>query len=233
MNFANQNLLYMRFLSFFVLSLITLFFGSCIEIIDDLTIKTDGTGSFKYTVNLSSSKTRINSILALDSLDGKKVPKIGDIKIKVEKIRTELASFEGLSNIRVEQDYSNFIFKISLDFKSLAQLQGAIKKIVSEEINEKNAPHFAHNWLNWTGKEYQRSFPELNNAMLDKLSADDREEMKKGSYSAITRFEKPVTSTNNPKAVVSPNKLNVLLKHSIYDCTLNQKLQEIVIQTQP
>jgi hypothetical protein len=217
------------FLFFLAASLLS----SCLEIIDDLSIKTDGTGSFKYTINLSSSKTKINSLLALDSLDGKKIPKISEIKARAEKIKLDLAAFEGLSNVKLEQDYTNFIFKLSLDFKSLNQLQSAIKTIISNESSIKNTPHFAHNWLNWTGKEYQRSFPELDNAMLQKLSEEDRENLKKGTYSAITRFEKPIISASNPKAIISPNKLNIMLKNSIYDCTINQKIQELTVQTQP
>ena len=58
--------------------------SSCIEIIDDLTFKSDGSGTFKYTLNLSASKLKVNSILALDSLDGKKVPSIQEIKDKIK-----------------------------------------------------------------------------------------------------------------------------------------------------
>ena len=53
-----------------------LVFQSCIEIMDELTIHDDGSGTLKYAINLSSSRVKVNSILALDSLDGKKVPSI-------------------------------------------------------------------------------------------------------------------------------------------------------------
>ena len=63
--------------------------GSCIEIFDDLTIHNDGTGTLKYNINLSSSKLKINSILALDSLDGKKVPSIAFIKEEIARIKAK------------------------------------------------------------------------------------------------------------------------------------------------
>lgn len=50
---------------------------------DELTIHDDGSGTLKYVINLSSSRVKVNSILALDSLDGKKVPSIEEIKTKV------------------------------------------------------------------------------------------------------------------------------------------------------
>ena len=61
---------------FFVIS-------SCIEILDDITFNLDGSGTFKYTLNLSSSQVKINSILALDSLDGNKVPSLEEIQQKI------------------------------------------------------------------------------------------------------------------------------------------------------
>jgi hypothetical protein len=51
---------------------------SCIELIDDITINSDGSGKLKYSINLSSSKTECNSLILLDSLNGYKVPKYLD-----------------------------------------------------------------------------------------------------------------------------------------------------------
>ena len=77
-------------LKFIFLSLITLFtLNSCIEIFDDLTIHNDGTGTFKYNINLSSSKLKINSILALDSLNGVKVPSIEIVKSEIVRIKSK------------------------------------------------------------------------------------------------------------------------------------------------
>ena len=61
--------------------------ASCIEISDDISFKTDGSGTFKYVVNLSSSKIKVNSILSLDSLDGKKIPSSYQLKEKIEQYK--------------------------------------------------------------------------------------------------------------------------------------------------
>ena len=65
-----------------LLSLI-LILSSCIEIIDDIKLNLDGSGTFKYNINLSSSRTKVNSIIALDSIDGRKIPSLDEIKEKV------------------------------------------------------------------------------------------------------------------------------------------------------
>jgi hypothetical protein len=84
--------------------IIGLVFGltSCIEIIDDVTIHNDGSGTYKYTVNLSASKVKINSILALDSLDGKKVPSKEDIENDFLDVIESLKKKSGITNV----DYS-------------------------------------------------------------------------------------------------------------------------------
>ena len=89
----------MKYLRVLILALSALSVTGCIEIIDDLTLNMDGTGSFKYNINLSSSKVKINSILALDSLDGKRVPSIGEIKQKIDRLDEQLKSESGISNV--------------------------------------------------------------------------------------------------------------------------------------
>ena len=102
------------FLSIFVL----LSMSSCIDIIDDLTLKSDGSGSFKYTINLSESKIKINSILALDSIEGRRVPSIEEIKQKINHFKSKFETKQGISNLVVESNFTDFIFKIKCDFTS-------------------------------------------------------------------------------------------------------------------
>jgi len=49
---------------------------------DELTIHDDGSGTLKYAINLSSSRVKVNSILALDSLDGKNFQVLKKLKQK-------------------------------------------------------------------------------------------------------------------------------------------------------
>ena len=79
-------------------------FTSCIEIIDDLAVNEDGSGTFKYNVNISSSKIKLNSYLALDSLDGKRVPSLDEIKGYVDDVVTSLKKQKGISNLTIESN---------------------------------------------------------------------------------------------------------------------------------
>ena len=117
---------------------------SCIEILDDIKFNIDGSGTFKYTVNLSSSQVKLNSILALDSLDGKKVPSLPEIQEKMEEFRTELSEQEGISNVHIDTNYTQFIFKIQCDFSNVVNIQRGIEKSlhkITTKLNDENLSH--------------------------------------------------------------------------------------------
>ena len=122
----------MKIKSIFFLLVALFSLSSCIEIFDDLTIHNDGSGTLKYNVNLSSSKLKINSILALDSLDGKKVPSIGYIKEEIARIKTKFEAKAGISNVSLICDFEEFNFKLKCDFSTIDNLQTAIKEIILE-----------------------------------------------------------------------------------------------------
>lgn len=215
---------------FSVLSLI-LFFGltSCIEIIDDLTVKNDGSGSLKYTVNLSSSKVKVNSILALDSLDGKRVPSLDEIKQKIEQFIKTLDAQNGISNVKVDANYSDFIFKFYCDFSSVAQLQDGLKNSIVILTKEKSIAQLDHNWLSWDGTKLVRSIPEITGRKIKELNESDVEQLKKGTYTSITRFDRVVDKFENKEAQLSKSKMAVMVKTDTYRLKENQDVLENII----
>lgn len=208
---------------FFLIGFLILTLSSCVDIWDDITLHANGTGTYKYTVNLSASKVKINSILALDSVDGKRIPKISEIKEKIEYYRNKLEEKEGISNVKVESDYTDFIFKITLDFESVAVLQNGIREIIREEIKEKDDPALDENWLSWDGKTLTRVVPNFQ-TMIQKMKAEDQEKLKKGKYTCVSRFDKPIVKCDNPQAKISPTKVAGLIESNTYSVGTNPSI---------
>ena len=216
----------------FLFSLFTLlFFGfsSCIEIIDDISINEDGSGTFKYTVNLSSSKVKINSILALDSLDGKKIPSINEITKKFDRIVNLLQTKEGISNVDFQSDYTNFLFKVKCDFTSLESLQTAIREIVLSENKGRKIKELNHSWLHFENKALTRSIPQITVAKASEINNRDIELLKKGHYTSITRFDKEISSFKNESGHLSKNKKAVMIRTNPYLLTQNPQLLDNTI----
>jgi hypothetical protein len=204
-------------------------FTSCIEIIDDLSINEDGSGTFKYTVNLSSSKVKLNSYLALDSLDGKRVPSLEEIKGYVNDVVSSLKSQEGISNLSIESNYSDFIFKLSLDFNSVDELQAAIKAVAQENSKKRYLEELNHNWLDYSGNKLSRSIPKMNIERANRLSEEETKLLKEGTYTSITRFEREVDRSDNAKAVLAKNKKAVMVRTDTYSLTQKNQLLDNVI----
>lgn len=204
----------------FLIGFLILALSSCVDIWDDITIHADGSGTYNYRVNMSASKVKINSILALDSVDGRRIPKLAEIKEKIEYYRNKLEEKQGISNVRIESNYDDFIFKIYVDFESVADLQNGIREIIKEEIKDKNDPVLDENWLSWDGKTLTRIVPNFQ-AVIQKMKAEDQEKLKKGKYTSVSRFDKPIIKCDNPQAKISPTKTAGLIESNTYSVGTN------------
>lgn len=212
------------------LLLVSLFsLGSCIEIFDDLTIHNDGTGTFKYNINLSSSKLKVNSVLALDSLNGKKVPSIEEIKNEIARFKTTFESKSGISNVTVESNFTDFIFKFKCDFSNVSVLQTAIKEVISEENLLKDVESLSHDWISWEGQKLIRDIPEITINKTKDLTANEIELLGQGKYTSITRFDRAIEKFDNPAAKLSASKMAIMIQTNTYSLLQNTKLLENTI----
>ena len=222
-----RNLKFISLISFIVISL-----QSCIQIFDEIIVHNDGSGTYNFAVNLSESKIKINSILALDSIDGKRVPKIPEVKEKIAFYIKKLEAQEGISNVQVEANYVDFIFKFRCDFKNVTALQEGIREVVSEEMKNKSEPLLTDTWLSWDGQTLTRSIPSFV-IPLSKLNVKEQEELKNGKYFSVSRFDKEVSKSKNTQAVISPSKKAVKIVLDAYSVVSKPGLltDEITIST--
>ena len=212
---------------------LTFTLSSCIEIIDDIAIKNDGSGTFKYTVNLSSSKVKINSILALDSLEGRRVPSLEEIQQRVAAFKSKLESKTGISNVTLESNYGDYVFKLKCDFTNILVLQNALKEVIQEESKEKNITELEHTWLSWDGQKMVRSVPEFTVKKTKEFKQEEIDRLKEGNFTSISRFERPVEKFDNPSAVLSSNKLAVMIKTNPFVLSQNADVLENTIYLSP
>lgn len=223
----------MKFTSLLILLFSVFGLSSCIEIIDDVTINNDGSGTLKYTINLSASKVKINSVLALDSLEGQRVPTKDEIETRLNSFSKKLGSKNGISTVSIESNMTDFIFKLSCNFSSIDALQKAIKEVVEEESKDKNMQELDHNWMSWDGQKLSRSIPDITIEKTKSLKSEDVELLKQGTYTSITRFERAVDHFDNTNAILSKNKMAVMIKTNPYLLSQNYNLLENTIYLTP
>ncbi|MFM7007261.1 MAG: hypothetical protein ACKOWX_08405 [Flavobacteriales bacterium] len=220
----------MKYFFFFLLFALV---SSCIEISDDLTLNNDGSGTLRYKINLSASKIKVNSILALDSLDGKPVPSKAEISAKINEFVRILDAQVGISNVLIEENYTDYIFKFSCDFTSIRNLQDGIKLSLAQISNDKLSTSSEQFWLSWDGSTLVRSIPAYVTQQIKNYKLEEEEKLKEGVYTSIARFERPVASYENKLSTLSKNQMAVMVRTNTFDLKNNQHLLDNTIVLTP
>lgn len=210
---------------FFFLLLFTgiFLFTGCFEIVEDITIHKNGSGTFFYTINLSQSKTRLDGILQLDSTDGYRVPRRKEIDENILKTKQTLEKSPGITNVTTTNDWVNYIFTLKFDFNSVNNLNLAVETVSAELASDhKRIPEAADNFA-FTGKIFDRKSHYDAKVQGPKLTAQDKEILKNASYACIFRFDDLVSTNSNKDAKISKSGKSVMLKLNMLQLANGQK----------
>jgi hypothetical protein len=105
--------------------------------------------------------------------------------------------------------------------------------VIQEESKEKNIPELEHAWLSWDGQKMVRSIPEITVKKTKDFKQEDIDKLKEGNYTSISRFERSVDKFDNPSAIMSKNKMAVMIKTNPYALTQNSDILENTIYLSP
>lgn len=200
---------YFRLLIGMILPVVLL--TGCFEIVEEVTLHKDGSGHVELTMNLSKSKSRLNSIMLMDSINNYKVPTKADITSSFEKMVKEISKVKGVSNVSKKMDFNEYIFSVSCNFSNIEVLNQIIAHFSSDQKNIKaaNLNQFAYNT---NTKTFTRSY-EYNFAQeIKKVKAADKKVLEGATITTIYRFPNSVASASNPSSKISGSKTAVMLK---------------------
>ncbi|MCX6192278.1 MAG: hypothetical protein NT109_08345 [Flavobacteriia bacterium] len=218
---------------FYLFILIVFFLSSCIELIDDLTIHNDGSGTFKYIMNLSSSKIKVNSILALDSIDGKKVPSMAEIKTKLMSFAANLKTQPGISNVSMQINDFDLIVNFSCDFKTIGEFQSGFKSAITLINKDEKIEALNESWVSWDGRVLKRNIPILSLQILEGFKEGELDLLKTGSYTSINRFDRPIEKAEKLETKLNPAKTASMLRVNTFELQKNHLLIENTIYLTP
>lgn len=201
-------------LSFFLLILTTL--SGCIEIIEDLTINADRSGTYKLTINLSASRMKVKSLMAMDSLRGKKVPEEAEIKNELNLLVAFLNKQKGLTEAKTEINFDDLICKVSVNFATLEDLQKGIHSYTSSKMEE---PIDFFKIFELTNDSFKRNAISqlIDEDVLGKIEKEDLEQLKESSIVFITRFEKPLKESDVAYVSISKNRMAGMFRTNLLD----------------
>ena len=200
-------------------------FTSCFEIIEQIFVKTDGSGNFQLMVNLSKSKTKLNSIMKMETVNGHDVPSKADINYKIIQIENALKKTVGITSVKSTVDFENYIATISCNFTKVHQLNMVIKNIYDIEKSAGKAPEKTYSF-DATTNVFTRLHPFSLKTEYNKMSNADKEIFSSANYTSIFKFDNTVTNCSNKEAKISPSKKAVLLKLNALDIITDKKTIE-------
>ena len=195
---------------------------SCFDIIDKISLKADGSGEYSLILNASKSKTRLQSISKMETVNGKKVPKKAEIESKLKEATAIFKSVPGISNVRTALDFENFIVKLSCNFQKIENINSGLELLKSKKIIGKTIPTQLYK-NNPAEKVFVRNKTASYKSDYDKLSSADKEVFSNATYTSVLQFENIIKSQTNSSYTMSPNKKAVKLSGSVLDFILQKK----------
>lgn len=191
--------------------------SSCFQVIEEINIKSDGSGEAQITLNLSQSKAKLASIMLLDSVNGYKVPNEKEIQRFMNETVDYLNKREGISNIRKSVDLKNYILSVKFNFKEVSNLNDLTKKILEEQkIKSTNISSYTFERKSNT---FKRNYQYVGDAKKEysKLKSEDKAIFKTASYTSIYRFESSIVSSSNALSKKSPSGKAIMLNTPVLD----------------
>lgn len=188
---------------------------SCFDVIDEINLKKDGSGDFLLTVNMSKSKTKLESIMLLESFRDHKIPSKEEVEKYIDDLVQFLQDTKGLSNVKRTIDFEEFIFSIGFDFTSVENINSAIEALTIKNTKKPKSFNLRYSY-NASTKQYSRNF--IPNAVdqtnFEKLGAEDKNMFNEAIYISISRFDSMISTCSNKKAKISKSGNAVMIRSS-------------------
>ena len=187
-------------------------FSSCFQIVEDITVHEDGSGQVTLTANLSQSRTKLASVMLLDSVNGYKIPSQADIRSGLATLTKALSAISGISQVSHQVNFDTYVAVVKFSFDDVSNLNEVMNKAFSEmkiPVDGRNAYRYDRQQ-----QLFSRQYSHVSQAKAeyDRLKPADQAVFKDAIYTSIYRFSRPVERVANPAAKVAASRRAVMLQ---------------------
>jgi hypothetical protein len=201
-------------------------FQSCFEVIEEVRMKDDGSGHFNFVINFSQSKTKINSVLKMQKINGYTIPSKEEIKKEASKLEALAQNTAGISNVKTNIDLTNYIFVVDLDFQKITNLNAVFLKLKN---SKKIDPTITTDYFTFADKKFIRSQKVPIKALYDKLEKGDKEVFQTAKYTSVYKFDTTIKSFSNKNATPSKSRKAIKLNSSVINVINgNEKIENTI-----
>lgn len=202
-------------------SFLTIFFTSCFEIVEEVKMKTDGSGKMLVTVNMSESKEDLKGYMDSGEIGEMTLPDQKELTSYLSRIENTLESVNGMSNASAKADFNEFIFTFAADFTNVKAMNTAVNKLTKELSGGMISIDNKYEYAN--GK-FTRSFGSMLSATdYEKLPMMQRFVLESARMVSIYTFSKSVKKMSNENAELSAGDKIVKFKSTLGDIAKGTK----------
>lgn len=211
----------------------------CLHIVEEVTFKNNGSGTYKMTLDMSEIKSMMEMFkgMAADSLSGDSTGVsmepagdngMGEMGKQLSDVASTLKGVEGLSNVKEINDTTAFSFGYSFDFANVAALNKAMKLINKEKYDSKVEEVYKFNGKNFErlatgdlGEEIKKALAESDDAELE-MEGGGMDMLKTFfadmTYKQIYHFpERSVKKSSNELSSISDNGHTLTIELKPFD----------------
>lgn len=188
--------------------------SSCFEFVEEITMKTEQSGTCQLTLNCSQSRVKLKGILSLDTFMGFNLPNEAQVREHFYRSEQILSKCKGISSVQNSGNFEQYIIKIKFDFDSINHLNEALNAMAAIESKNNPLPFMTvYEFNNGAFKRLQ--IP--NDSMLVNAGQRHIKLFEGATVTTIYRFPKTIEKVSNSQAVISKNKSAVMLKQKVTD----------------
>ncbi|HMR45016.1 MAG TPA: hypothetical protein PKC40_14330 [Saprospiraceae bacterium] len=138
-------------------------FTSCFDLIEEVHYKKDGSGTYKFTMDMSGLKGLMELAMSADTTGEFKMDTLSAVS---KELSAKVRDLDGITNIREITDSENLVFGVEFDFRDVKALNLAMKEGFSDdELNSTTEKSF----FQASKKSFQRIDARGFGGMLDQM----------------------------------------------------------------
>lgn len=122
----------MKNLGLLLLLCLSLGLTSCFELVEQISMNADGSGEMTITLNMHESKDKLQTFMEMeDGVAGYKPPERKEMDAFFSKVVETVSEVEGISDVKSDIFYEDFIFSISASYDDVESMNEAINSFTT------------------------------------------------------------------------------------------------------
>ena len=189
-----------------LLSFLCIYLTSCFELVEQINVDKDGSGDITVTLNMYESKDKLKAFTeAPDGVVGDyKAPDRAELDAFFSRVVATVSDVEGMSNVKSDIHYEDFIFSISGSFDNVATMNTAVNNFITGM--SKGMLHLRNDYAFKEGR-FIRSFTSpIKPEEYDNIPLMQRMILESARIISVYRFEEAIQEMTSADTELSFDK---------------------------